>query len=145
MWIGVTGKDICITTSLESYSYTMQLPLLCKCLMLEKKHGQLLKLKRTHFWGVKGIQQLDTVKLPGCLGQQNASILGFDLAVCWRVSVHLRVWKKADERMGTRLVRCRILPPRLTRAIIKPGGCHLCGARMLVFIYADYSALLSAI
>lgn len=147
MWIGVTGKDSCITTSLGCYSYKMQLPLLCKCLVLERNQGQLSKLNRPHFWGVKGIQQLDTVKLPGCLGQQNASISGFDLAVCWRVSVHLRVWKRPmrDERMGTRLVRCRILPPRLTRAIIKPGGCHLCGARMLVFIYADYSALLSAI
>lgn len=47
-----------------------------------------------------------------------------------------------DERMGARLVRCRILPPRLTRTIIKPGGCHLRGARMLVFIYADDCALL---
>lgn len=147
MWIGVTGKDSCLTTSLRCYSYTMQLPLLCKCLVLEKNQGQLSKLNRPHFWGVKGIQQLDTVKLPGCLGQQNASFSRFDSAVCWRVSVHLRVWKgpMRDERMGTRLVRCRILPPRLTGAIIKPGGCHLCGARMLVFIYADYSALLSAI
>lgn len=125
----------------------MQLSLLCKCLVLEKNQGQLSKLNRPHFWGVKGIQQLNTVKLPGCLGQKNASISRFDLSVCWRVSVHLRVWKRPmqDERMGTRLVRCCILPPWLTRAIIKPGGCHLCGARMLVFIYADYSALLSAI
>lgn len=125
----------------------MQLSLLSKCLVLEKNQGQLLKLNRTHFWGVKGIQQLNTVKLPGCLGQKNASISRFDLAVCWRVSVHLRVWKRPmqDERMGTRLVRSCILPPWLTRAIIKPGGCHLCGARTLVFIYADYSALLSAI
>lgn len=108
-----------------------------------ENQGQLSKLNRPHFWGVKGIQELDTVKLPGCLGLQKASISGFDLTVCWRVSVHLRVWKRPmrDERMGARLVRCRILPPRLTRAIIKPGGCHLCGARTLVFIYADYCAL----
>lgn len=147
MWIGVTGKDSCITTSLGCYSYAMQLPLLCKCFVLEKNQGQLSKLNRPHFWGVKGIQLLDTVKLPGCLGQYSGSISRFDLAVCWRVSMHLRVWKRPmrDERMGTRLVRCRILPPRLTTAIIKPGGCHLGRARMLVFIYADYSALLSAI
>lgn len=147
MWIGATSKDSCITTSLGCYSYMMQLSLLSKCLVLEKNQGQLLKLNRTHFWGVKSIQQLNTVKLPGCLGQKNTSISRFDLAVCWRVSVHLRVWKRPmqDERMGTRLVRSCILPPWLTRAIIKPGGCHLCGARMLVFIYADYSALLSAI
>lgn len=147
MWIGVTRNDSCITASLGCYSSAMLLPLLCKCLVLEKNQRQLSKLNRSHFWGVKGIQQLNTVKLPGCLGQQNASISRFDLPVCWRVSVHLRVWKRPiqDERMGPRLVRCRILPPRLTRAIIKPGGCHLCRGRMHVFIYADYSALLSAI
>lgn len=72
---------------------------------------------------------------------------GFDLTICWRVSVHLRVWIQPMwiERMGTRFVRCRILSPRLTRAIIKPGGWHLCGTRMRVFIYADYSSLLSAL
>lgn len=36
MWIGATRKDSCITTSLGCYSYTMQLSLLSKCLVLEK-------------------------------------------------------------------------------------------------------------
>lgn len=53
----------------------------------------------------------------------------FHLTVCWRASLHLVVWKRPmwDERMGARLVRCSILPPQLTRGIIKEG-CHLCGA-----------------
>lgn len=145
MWIGVTWKDS--RTSRGFYSYTIQLPLLCKCIVLERNQGQLSKLNRPYFGDVKGIRQLDTVKLHWCLGQQNASISSFDLAVCWRVSVHLRVWKGpiGDERMGTRVVGCRIPPPRLTRAIIKPGGCHLSGARMLVFIYAYCWSFLSAV
>lgn len=67
------------------------------------------------------------------------AISGFHLTVCWRASLHLVVWKRPmwDERMGARLVRCGILPPQLTRGIIKPGGCHLCGTRMFLLIYAD--------